>query len=1054
MAYPEWFQPEHYATLKVDQMNDIKYLGRSDWDAAGYTAELENFRDELGKPLAGETVEDKAYTNFLACNGANYLPEVPRGALNISPNENFDVGVYLQNLADHENRINEDNAPEGGWTMESMLQHLYSDLHMSAWEHYTTVGQYANINPSNSFNTLAYMQARVNAMNEFENPDGTKGWQHKDTWTLEETRQLFAEQDINPIMDLYGTGGKTFGIEATGPAKPTEVPEDWTPWTTPQPHNPYDDVEETVSMTAPETAYIGKDGVNTRFEAVWDNATDASTIYTTDAIHGGANAYNTLAFQLDAPWPGFRGQNGPNVTNVGQVELTHGSAQPGTPYNFDARNIDNLQRVEVHDNGAGAISLKNLGAAIKQVNLHELAPGQTTGENADAAAPGAATQTTSIEYAAGAIGGTNDALSLGVDNVGADNAPAPVRMNGIENLTVNALAGSSVVNLQNVTGVRNLKVDGGGDVKITNVANGIQSYDASASTGIVNMAASDLKAATPVLGGSGLDTLTLTQDFSGAPANWSNIDYLAVNPGVKAAIQGQNIHGLTGLWVNTAKDVSLTDLGQTGTFRIFEQFDAGSKTVGKVTVQGEIRNLVVSTADYAAEEGAIAKSEIIANAANDITVNALGQSTLASKMTFVQAAGAVTLAVNEEAAFAGSITAVNATELTASIAGALNNGAKFNVVDKAAGSVTINAANGIAATSPDAAVNNSTITLDSDGATKLNITSGGHFALAGASSLKGAQDISISLDGADAEFIANTVALPNAHNLNINGGNVELGTLGGSTLNHAIEIAANCEVFSTGKITTGSNGNIIANITAADNVRLGTVSAGGSGTAKGDVHLTVDAETLANNVNISGADVFVNFSSLKSGSNATISAAESINYTGSENADSLTVTKVGMRGPSNIDFGAGSDSLYINSNVLNAGQLVHMDIDLGEGDGVEDVLSIRSQSAGRLGLYVDNFAEGIDEIDGFSAASISASQAHTLLSQFGVANVPAGALSLTSFGGSGRGVLYDGDLYGFNSATNATTMVVLQGVGGGVSNLEGIIPVIPEDPDTGTDTIA
>lgn len=1048
MAHPAWFDPAFYAGQKVEQMTDIKYLGRDDWTTESYTAELENFRDANGQPVSGETADDKAYTNFLACNSSGYDATVPRSAINVSPNQYFDVGVYVQNLADYSNTHNVPGAPAGGWTLESMLQHLYTQLHISAWEHYTTVGMFADINPSNSFNTRAYMDARVAAMNSFENSNGSVGWGGKDDWTLAEAQNYLAQAELNPIMDFYGAGGSVFNLTPTAAATQTEIPDDWNQWQTPPAPNPYDDVKATVEMTVAQTAYAGDTGVNTRFEAIWNNATEESTIAATDMIRGGSGAYNTLAVELDAPWPGFRGQNGPNVTNIGCIELTHGDASPATPYTFDARNIQGAERFDINASGTAPVSLKNLAASVTQVNIHDLLPLNAAGTG-DAAA-GRAIETTSIEFAAGAVSGSSDSLSLGLENTGTEAAPAPIYIAGIENLTVNALSGASVVNLQNVSGVRTLKVEGGGNVKITNVANGIETYDASASTGIVNMAASDLKPGTTVIGGMGMDTLTLTQNFNGAPASWSGIDSLAINPGVQAAIQGANIRGLSSLWANTGQNVSLTNLPATPVFTIYENF---SNSSGGITVTGGVQNLNVSTAGYAAAAGGGTQAKVVSDVANNVVINSTGEGNMGGTLTFAKAAGSVELGVAQDAAFSGSIAAVNAHDFKANISGTLANGAKFNVVDASGlnGSVTIAAAEGITG-----AGQNPKITLDSDGASKVDITSGGEFTLASGSSLNSARDISITLDGADASFDSSQVKMPQASNVTINGGDVVLGNLGGSTLSSAMRLVVNdAESFGMGKLETGSGNNIIANISAEEDVRISDIAAGGSGAAsRGDAHLTVEADSIsgASTVAITGADVFVNLSGItgdafSSSAQAALTAAESINFTGAAGADHIRVNHVGMRGPSHIDLGSGADELYIAASAVTAGQNVRVEVELGP-DTDADLLTVNSQASGaRLGIYVNDFTEGVDELAGFRASSsLTTAQAQTLLASFGVADIPVTGSMITSFG-SGRGVLYDGDLYGFNASSNATTMVVLAGVSGGVGNLAGAPDPEPVEPD-------
>lgn len=1045
MAYrPAWFDPEYYAAQKEEQMNVIKYRGQDDWTVESYKAELENFRDDMGEPLYGETVEDKAFTNFLACNGADYSASVARSGLNVAPNEYFNVGVYLQNLANYYTSHEQPGAPAGGWTIDSVLQYLYSDLHMSAWEHYTTVGMYANIDPSNEFSTRAYMRARVNAMNSVENSNGTTGWAGRNDWTLEDVQKMFADADLNPVMDFYEHGDKIFKIKPEASAHQVELPENWTPWNAIQEYNPYDDVEATVEMTLAQTSYNGVDGVNTRFEAVWNNATEESTIANTDTINGGAGAYNTLALTLDAPWPGFRGQNGPNVENIGRIELLHGEISPATPYTFDARNINGAERVDIVDNGPGAISLKNIGASIKQVNIHNLSPAATQGGETNQAVD-SLIQTTSIEHAQGAVAGFDDKLSLGLENVGLESAPAPIKMAGVENLTVNALAGDNFVNLYNATGVKKLLVAGDGNVKITSVANGIESYDASQSTGAVNIAASDLKAAALVKGGAGMDTLTLTQNFTGTPVSWTAMDALAINPGVSAAIVGTNIQGLSSLWVNSGENVSLTNLPATQMFNLYECF-ANSR--GTINLMGGIQNLNISSANYAAAEGYGTKAKIYSDVANNVTINSLDNGNLGGSFSFSKAAGAITLNVAEQAQFSGAINAASSASFTANINGSLVDGVKINAVDKAGanGAVTINVENGI---SGNKQVNS--ISIDSDGAAEVNINAKGDFALDRNSSFSAARTVNITLDGNEANLDISQVKLPDARNININGGDeVHLGDIGSSSLNSNMELKVNdAETFSAGKMATG-NGNIVANISANGAVILDDISASGSSGARGDAHLTVAAENVMGNggFHISGADIFINFSEVTdnafANAQAALKAAESINFLGAAGSDNIRVNGIGSRGPSHIDLGDGADFLGISSGAVSRGQNVRVDIELGE-DTVKDVISVGSQTGGKLGLYINDFVEGIDEIAGFHAARITQSQAQSLLSGFGVVDIPSSGLELAQFG-SGNGVLYDGDLYGFNSGANATTMVVLTGVGRGIGDLTGIEPE-PEEPE-------
>lgn len=255
-------------------------------------------------------------------------------------------------------------------------------------------------------------------------------------------------------------------------------------------------------------------------------------------------------------------------------------------------------------------------------------------------------------------------------------------------------------------------------------------------------------------------------------------------------------------------------------------------------------------------------------------------------------------------------------------------------------------------------------------------------------------------------------------------------------------VVNNAESFAAGKMETGSNGNIIANITANDSVTISGISAGGTGNARGDVHLTVDAASIEGNstVSVAGADIFINLSGVDGNAfdevQAALQAAESINFIGAQGTDNIKVDHVGTRGPSHIDLGDGADYLRIGDYAVDSGQNVRIDVDFGD-DSFSDILDARTQRAGaKLGVYVDDFVEGTDKILFDASNRLTVSQAHNLLASFGVADIPVTNNMIVNFG-TGNGVLYDGDLYGFNASSNATTMVVLTGVNGGVGNLSG-----------------
>lgn len=1057
MAYPAWFLPEHYAGEKVIQMNAMQYKGISDWDTARYESELNTFRDINGQSIPGETVEDKAYQNFLACNGSGYsTAAVTRADLNVSPNPYFDVAVYVANLAAYANANGMEGAPEEGWTPEAMLLHLYNDLRMSAWDHYTNVGMHAGIDPSNTFDTYNYFQQRQEAMNKYENPDGSLGWNGNDKWTVSGVQEYLQSVNLNPIMDYYGAGGEVFKIKPQAPQQITEVQEDWTPWTVPPPFNPYEQNVTPMEMSAAQTSYAGETGVNTRFEGLWSRAED-STIAPGDTIAGGENAYNTLAVKMNAPWPGFQGAG---ATNVGRVELIHGETSPGTPYTFDARNIADLERVDIvagtkDSKGAGTISLKNLGASVEEVNIHNLGPMNAT-----------QTQITGIEFADGINDGGNDSLTIGVANVGAgpeegapagQDAPAPIALAGVEHITLNALQGDNYVNLQSVTGAQTLSVSGGGNIKVSSVPNGIRSYDVSGASGRTNILASDLNADTTVTGGIGVDTITLTQNLAGTPVNWTGIEALAVSPGVAVNINAANMRGLRDIWVDSQENVFVANLPATPLLTVLDTYNGSA---GEITVNGDIRNLVFSNANYTAETGAVTAPKLTSNVSHNAGISSVGQGSVAGNFTFANAKGELGINVGEEAALgAAVIIAPETSSLNMQIAGKLNHGASIQAVDNGSGgSIVINAANGI---EPRTGNNSGQITLDADGATSLEAATGGNFKLSQASSLDNLQSMTIKADGAESTFDVSWLeALPQLNQVSIEGGgNVALAAMGSSSLTKAVQIvASDVNDLQLNGIHAGGSANITADIKAAGTITLGNVVTASGITiasAQGDVHLTFEGQSVkaysdTGAASITGADIFMNLSQISGdafaeGQGLTLAARESINYTGASGADHITVNKAGAAVPSSINLGGGADSLTIRSGAVSIGQQVTMTVNLGE-DTEADYLSIGSQSGAKLGVYVENFHQGEDILAGFTASNIGREEGQALLSAFGVANVASGSLQPMAFG-SGKGVLYDGDLYAFNgtNALAATTMVVLAGVNENVFNLGGA-PVVPETP--------
>lgn len=211
---PAWFDEAYYGQQKVIQMNGLGYEpawlaahGATQWDFALYEQYLAAYR----LPDGGSVT---AWDNFLACNGANYGPDIDARQLNISCNPLFDPAWYCQSLVDwaNESGYASANVAAGKWTVATMSAHVLTDLGLSLWEHFKTFGLREQINPSADFNTHAYLVARAEAMSA---PGHAA--------TVDDAIAALLAEDANPVMD-YASYGQAHGIELQPVEMPAETP--------------------------------------------------------------------------------------------------------------------------------------------------------------------------------------------------------------------------------------------------------------------------------------------------------------------------------------------------------------------------------------------------------------------------------------------------------------------------------------------------------------------------------------------------------------------------------------------------------------------------------------------------------------------------------------------------------------------------------------------------------------------------------------------------------------------------------------------------------------
>ena len=214
---PRWFNADYYATQKVNQMNKIDWAPEwlagkgTEWNEYLYREYLKEYRLPDGQPVT-------AYENFLACNTQDYAPEIELSAVNVSCNSYFDVNYYAGQVAEWANSTGAYGNARAAWTADSVTAYLFNELRMSLWEHFRTIGLEQQLNPSASFDTHAYLEARTAAMNQAEGVTVN---------TVQSAIAAIRSNGENAIMDYYGFGishGIAPQAPGSAPASPSTPP--------------------------------------------------------------------------------------------------------------------------------------------------------------------------------------------------------------------------------------------------------------------------------------------------------------------------------------------------------------------------------------------------------------------------------------------------------------------------------------------------------------------------------------------------------------------------------------------------------------------------------------------------------------------------------------------------------------------------------------------------------------------------------------------------------------------------------------------------------------
>ncbi len=502
IAVPTWYNDDSYINEKVDECNTIKFGAVEGEEFTPWTAA--SVRDFLAAANGEADYQPwMGYANFVS-NG---------NAENCSPNPLFNVMQYVTAKAAQLNSINYDgrNADNNPWTAQNVLD-FFNAHDITAWDHFTTAGQFENVNPSNAMDLSDFLASKAKECNDIE-------FDGRNDWDEQAVLDYYQEHGLNAVMVAVSASDPN--VVAVPEAEQVTPPVGFTPWGVAV--MPVD-VELTTGVDVmPENEapinYIGT-VVNTN---------SSSTLNPNDQINGG-NAADELTVNMDRSWIGF---NDGFVKDVPTVNLNNETAS-GRNLNFNAENIEGVDTWNVNGN----VSLSNLEKAGITVNLSNV-----NGDNPY-----------NLNFDADAVKGGNDSLTLGINNMP---EYVTVNGNGIEHVAVNSTGDvENYVWLKGMDGAKSVKITGDGEanVALSPTVTTIDATEAGADTFVctrysdlvesIRMGKGDdsftLRSITPnavVDGGDGQDTGKLYNTSGAYQLQMSNVETLNITVGKNYAGQ-------------------------------------------------------------------------------------------------------------------------------------------------------------------------------------------------------------------------------------------------------------------------------------------------------------------------------------------------------------------------------------------------------------------------------------------------------------------------------------------------------------------------------------
>ena len=619
LTVPAWYNDNNYINEKVNECNNIKFGAVEGEEFTPWTAET--VRDFM----AGVNNEASyspwmGYDNFVESGNAE----------NCSPNPLFNVMQYVTAKAAQLNSLN-DGAGYGdhanNWTAQLVLD--YFNAHdITAWDHFTTAGQFEGVNPSNAMDLSEFLAKKAAQCNEMK-------FDNREDWDEQAVLDYYQQHGINAVMVAVSDSDPN--VVAVPEADQVTPPVGITPWgmaTMPV------DVELTtgVDVMPSNDAPINYVGTVANFN---------STLNPNDQISGG-NGNDKLTVNMDGSWGGF--ENG-FVKDVPTVNLVNGS-EGDTPFTWNAEGTTGVDNYEID----GYVNLENLpqtGITVDYSNINNRGAGNAL-----------------INFAS--TGASDDALNI---NLGKNVGWLNFQTSGVETITLNSNESAASLNTY-ADGMNNLVLKGDAVYNIRTMTLTTKSLDMSDLTSdgnfvclsrseginsIIGGSGNDsvsVRNLTPnavIDGGDGEDSVKLRSSVGSFQWDMKNVETLNVamaanldierepdaNPAQAIFLDGSNTTGLKTFGIAGGNGYAFESGAQTDKarpiyFTNYKMDQVDVKVTGKNFVDlniDTIKNVTVNVGDGTANNGDLINGSVTLLDATALTINTTDNNAIATPST-------------------------------------------------------------------------------------------------------------------------------------------------------------------------------------------------------------------------------------------------------------------------------------------------------------------------------------------------------------------------------------------------------------------------------------